>query len=181
MVSPASDRLRGGPPEEGTRRQSSPATGKLSAWPAGWPGWLLVKESLRRSLRRHFVPLASRDLEAPSCVFRHGGIYRPDGGWQPVKTWGRGTASRWSAPGPVPGRDGRSASCSSFAMSSGRLFLDRVARQQCPSPLHRPAQLNTPSPALRRKGDISTLPGRRHFYFALTRRAPGLDSPSQRE
>ena len=25
----------------------------------------------------------------------------------------------------------------SFAMSSGRLFLDRVARQHCPSPLHR--------------------------------------------
>ena len=26
---------------------------------------------------------------------------------------------------------------SSFATSSGRLFLDRVARQHCPSPLHR--------------------------------------------
>jgi hypothetical protein len=39
--------------------------------------------------------------------------------------------------GPANGRDGRSAPCSSSAMSSGRLFLDRVARQQSPSPLHR--------------------------------------------
>ena len=38
---------------------------------------------------------------------------------------------------PAKERDGRSTSCSSYAMSSGRLFLDRVARQHCPSPLHR--------------------------------------------
>ena len=53
-------------------------------------------------------------------------------------------------------------------MSSGRLFLDRVARQQSPSPLHRHAQITMhPSPALP-KGDISTLQRKRHFYFALT-------------
>jgi hypothetical protein len=40
-------------------------------------------------------------------------------------------------PGPVKGGDGWSAPLSSSAMSSGRLFLDRVARQQSPSPLHR--------------------------------------------
>ena len=40
-------------------------------------------------------------------------------------------------PGPAKGRDGRNAPCSSSAMSSGRLFLDRGARQHCPSPLHR--------------------------------------------
>ncbi len=39
--------------------------------------------------------------------------------------------------GPAKERDGRSAPCSSSVMSSGRLFLDRVARQHCPSPLHR--------------------------------------------
>ena len=38
---------------------------------------------------------------------------------------------------PAKGRDGRGAPYPSFAMSSGRLFLDRVARQQSPSPLHR--------------------------------------------
>src|SRR5437899_6836184 len=53
-------------------------------------------------------------------------------------------------------------------MSSGRLFLDRVARQQGPSPLHRHPQINTHSQGVQAKGDISTLPGRRHFYFALT-------------
>src|SRR5438105_15883401 len=53
-------------------------------------------------------------------------------------------------------------------MSSDRLFLDRVARQHCPSPLHRHAQTIThPHPA-RRKPDISTLQGIGHFYFALT-------------
>jgi hypothetical protein len=51
---------------------------------------------------------------------------------------------------------------------SGRLFLDRVARQQSPSPLHRRPQNNTHSAELPGKGDISTLLGRGHFYFALT-------------
>ncbi len=44
---------------------------------------------------------------------------------------------------PVKGRDGRRAPCSSSAMSSGRLFLDRVARQQSPSPLHRQPEHKT--------------------------------------
>jgi hypothetical protein len=48
-------------------------------------------------------------------------------------------------------------------MSSGRLFLDRVARQHCPSPLHRHPQHNTHSSGDQAKGDISTLPGRGHF------------------
>ena len=47
------------------------------------------------------------------------------------------TAAFRSTAGRAKGRDGRSAPCSSSAMSSGRLFLDRVARQHCPSPLHR--------------------------------------------
>ena len=83
---------------------------------------------------------------------------------------GRGrAASRWSAPGPVKGRDGRNyAPCSSSATSSGRVFLDRVARQHCPSPLHRHTQNNMHSSGTRARGDISTLPARGHFYFALT-------------
>jgi hypothetical protein len=69
---------------------------------------------------------------------------------------------------PVRERDGRNASCSSSAMSSGRLFLDRVARQHCPSPLHRHGQINThPCPGSA-KQDISTLRRIGHFYFALT-------------
>ena len=69
---------------------------------------------------------------------------------------------------PVKERDGRSALCSSSATSSDRLFLDRVARQHCPSPLHRHGQTNThPLPASS-KQDISTLRRIGHFYFALT-------------
>ena len=73
-------------------------------------------------------------------------------------------------PAPVQGRDGRSAPLSSSAMSSDRLFLDRVARQQSPSPLHRHAQTTMhPLPA-QSKQDISTLQRIGHFYFALTAR-----------
>ena len=53
-------------------------------------------------------------------------------------------------------------------MSSGRLFLDRVARQHCPSPLHRHPQINMHFWETWGKGDISTLLSRGHFYFALT-------------
>jgi hypothetical protein len=69
---------------------------------------------------------------------------------------------------PVKERDGRSALCSSSAMSSDRLFLDRVARQHCPSPLHRHAQTTTHLLPASSKPDISTLQRIGHFYFALT-------------
>src|SRR5579872_5292374 len=78
------------------------------------------------------------------------------------------TASRRSAPTQVEERGGRTTLFSSFAMSSGRLFLDRVARQHCPSPLHRHAQINMHPRLDRRKPDISTLQRIGHFYFALT-------------
>ena len=73
--------------------------------------------------------------------FRHDGIYRSDRGH--VKTilrLGLPGASRRSAtrPAAVTSRARLDAAPpSSSAMSSGRLFLDRVARQQSPSPLHR--------------------------------------------
>jgi hypothetical protein len=77
-------------------------------------------------------------------------------------------------PMPGKGRDGRNnAPCSSSAMSSGRLFLDRVARQQSPSPLHRQPQIIMLSQESQAKDDISTLPERRHFYFALTAGSTG--------
>ena len=68
-------------------------------------------------------------------------------------------ASRWSAPSPGK-RTRREDHAPSHRpqMSSGRLFLDRVARQHCPSPLHRHAQTNMHS---------SNGPGKSgHFYFA---------------
>jgi hypothetical protein len=105
---------------------------------------------------------------------RHDGIYRSDGAH--AQNLGAGAASRWSAPGPSKGCYGRNyASCSSSAMSSGRLFLDRVARQQSPSLLHRHPELSTHSPEPIGEGDVSILPGWGHFYFALTRRAAVID------
>jgi hypothetical protein len=84
---------------------------------------------------------------------------------------------RLEAIGPVTQakeRVGRTTLLSSSAMSSDRLFLDRVARQHCPSPLHRHPQITTHSSQAQAKGDISTLLGRGHFYFALTRRRKPL-------
>jgi len=75
---------------------------------------------------------------------------------------------------PVKERDGRSAPCSSSAMSSDRLFLDRVARQHCPSPLHRHWQINMHSSPSRVKGDISTLHKKGTFLFCVDIWGPDL-------
>ena len=135
-----------------------------------------LKESLRRSLPRHYFPHLQRILGAQYAFLRHVGIYLVRCGFK-IKTkiknhtlgWGR-AASRWSAPSPGS-RTCREDHAPSHRpqMSSGRLFLDRVARQHCPSPLHRHAQITTPPRPARRKQDISTLQGIGHFYFALTR------------
>jgi hypothetical protein len=87
-----------------------------------------------------------------------------------TKPWGEADpASRRSAPSPGK-RTCREDHALSHRpqMSSGRLFLDRVARQQSPSPLHRHEQRNMHFSEPQAKDDISTLPGGRHFYFALT-------------
>jgi hypothetical protein len=116
-------------------------------------------------------------LRRPVCVFE---AWRNLSGpmWfqSQNQTLGRDrAASRRSAPGPGK-RTRREDHVPSHRpqMSSGRLFLDRVARQQSPSLLHRQPQNNTHSSSDRAKGDISTLPARGHFYFALT-----LDPPAQ--
>jgi hypothetical protein len=107
----------------------------------------------RRGPRRAFSE-AWRNL-SPRCGFKT----KPEPG---------SPASRRSAPTQVEERAGRIALFSSSAMSSGRLFLDRVGRHQSPSPLHRRAQTNMHLIPNRRKQDISTLQGIGHFYFALT-------------
>ena len=72
---------------------------------------------------------------------RHAGIYRSDVSYHLVNL-GRSAAFR-SGPSQAIGRAGRNTPCPSSAMSSGRLFLDRVARLHGPSPLHRHHQLKT--------------------------------------
>jgi hypothetical protein len=65
------------------------------------------------------------------------------------------------------------------ATSSDRLFLDRVACQHCPSPLHRHGQTNTHLLQPQPKPDISTLQSLGHFYFALTGGTPNLSPPRE--
>ena len=125
--------------------ESSPLTGKLSARPAGKPGdFLIAKESLRRFLPRHHIA-TKNNTEGPQYAFLKAwrNLSGPMGfpkqnqtlGWEP-------TASRWSAPGPGK-RTRREDHALSHRpqMSSDRLFLDRVARQHCPSPLPRQTQI----------------------------------------
>ena len=76
----------------------------------------------RRGPRRAFFE-AWRNL-SPRCGFK-------------TKPEPESPASRRSAPAQVEEHAGRIALFSSSAMSSGRLFLDRAARQRSPSPLHR--------------------------------------------
>src|ERR1035441_6331332 len=146
--------------------ESSPYTGKLSARPAGKPGdFLIAKEGLRRSLPRHFLGSTSKHTERSVCVFEAWRNLSVRCGQAKTKSWD-GT-NRLPMVGPVTQakeRVGRTTLFSSSAMSSDRLFLDRVARQHCPSPLHRHTQINMHSTEAQGKGDISTLPGRGHFY-----------------
>src|SRR5260370_1090984 len=91
-------------------------------------------------------------------------------GWEPP-------GSRWSA--PAPGKRTRRedhALSHRPQMSSDRLFLDRVARQHCPSPLHRHTQINMHSADAQAKGDISTLPARGTFLLCLDNKIFRIDT-----
>ena len=101
---------------------------------AGKPGdFLIAKESLRRSLLRHFLPSVSNHTERSVCVFKAWrNLSGPMGFQNQNQTLGRApTASRWSAPSPGK-RTRREDHAPSHRpqMSSGRLFLDRVGRHQ---------------------------------------------------
>jgi hypothetical protein len=114
---------------------------------------------------------------------RHGGIYHTDVVKIKIKIKIKNHTPGGTVPPPVgrpraqvKERVGRTTPFSSFAMSSDRLILDRVARQHCPSPLHRHAQINMhPRPA-GLKQDISTLQRIGHFYFALTASSSAVSS-----
>jgi hypothetical protein len=107
-------------------------------------------------------------LKAPRMRFlRHRGIYRPDRSSLKNQTWAEALPPAGSShPGPRTRREDHALPI--VPMSSGRLFLDRVARQHCPSPLHRHPQINMHFFQASDKGGISTLRRGGHFYFALT-------------
>ena len=125
-----------------------------------------IVSPLGASATPHWQPLVC----TTQAFLRHGGIYRSDVPFGSAKPGG---GHRLPLVGPEPQSQSATGGtttlcCSSSAMSSGRLILDRVARQHCPSPLHRHQQLITAIPNSLTKHDISTLPAIRHFYFALT-------------
>jgi hypothetical protein len=130
---------------------------------------LSLQERLRRSLKCH----SRGNTEAPRYAFlRHSGIYRSDVAKAKPKPRGGHRLPPAGRPrAQVQERAGRITLFSSSAMSSDRLFLDQVGRHQSPSPLRRRTQNNTHPTEAQAKGDISTLLGIRHFYFALTRHA----------
>jgi hypothetical protein len=135
-----------------------------------------LKESLRCSPPATSVPAHPINTEAPQYAFFEGmaesiwsdGVQKQKRNQNQTPGQDR-AASRRSAPSPGK-RTRREDHAPSHRpqMSSGRLFLDRVARQHCPSPLHRHGQNTMHFARPRVKGDVSTLPGRGHFYFALT-------------
>jgi hypothetical protein len=104
---------------------------------------------------------------------RHSGICRSD---EFITVCKPGPAYRFPA-GSGPGHQAhrKETRLLIVATSSGRLFLDRDARQHCPSPLHRHPQFNMHFPQAPATGDISTLPGWGHFYFALTLKRSRVD------
>jgi hypothetical protein len=118
--------------------ESSPITGKLSARPAGKPGDFFIVDGEFATIPSPPLPChrCKEPYRAPGMRFsRHGGIYLVRCGHFKVKVktkprGGRRAASRRSA--PSPGRRTRRedhALAHRPQMSSGRLILDRVARQ----------------------------------------------------
>jgi hypothetical protein len=126
-------------------------------------------KTVETALRNH--PGGHINTEAPRYAFsRHDRIFQSDVGLRSKPS------QAWSGAPPPAGRPRTQArrarpedrALPIVSMSSGRIFLDRVARQQCPSPLHRQAQINMHFSDDRPKPDISTLRRIGHFYFALT-------------
>ena len=153
--------------------------GKVRPIPGNSPHDRLVSRGILSSRRicddpfpaTPFLQLQRTTLRRPVCVFKAWrNLSGPMGFPNQNQTLGWDRApSRWSAPSPG-NRTRREDHAPSHRpqMSSGRLFLDRVARQQSPSPLHRHSHINRHSAEVRVQGDISTLLAGRHFYFALT-------------
>jgi hypothetical protein len=85
---------------------------------------------------KDFGVRTTRRIEGPSTLrfFRHGGIYRSDVVLQLLKAGAGVPPFRWSARAQLlKDGHGRNAPHPSSAKSSGRLFLDRLARQHSPS------------------------------------------------
>jgi hypothetical protein len=88
---------------------------------------------------------------------RHGRIFQSDVGYFWPAREGESTTSRRWIPNPNRRTRREDRALHIVLVSSDRLFLDRVACQHCPSPLHRRDQINTHFQDALSKPDISTL------------------------
>src|SRR6266404_2706600 len=126
-------------------KQKAPATGRLSKRPAAtWAGLSSSQESLRRFFSPHPDRRERRNSDGHQNAFSQA--------WRNLSLRWRvglptkpGLENRLPPTAPDPGSRTRREERALLivAMSSGRLFLDRVARQHCPSPLHRHAQIKS--------------------------------------
>jgi hypothetical protein len=98
-----------------------------------------AEKNAKIACKNTFPPLSENALVMRFT--RHGGIFRPAGSFRLLNP-APGPAFR-SGRGQAIGHAGKIMPSPSVAMSSGRLFLDRDARQQSPSLLHRHAQCKT--------------------------------------
>jgi len=122
------------------RNQAAPMTGRPAAPPAGQPGCLMALANLRRWFRNQ-LPCRGSIAEDPRVrLLRHAESIASMWGFRPSLSRTGGLPPTGSNPSFRKRREERFLPI--VAMSSGRLFLDRGARQHCPSPLHRPAQTN---------------------------------------
>ena len=121
---------------------------------------------LRRCLLRHPRCRESKPEDLSMRFFRDAESIALMWVENPNLEWSSGLPPATPHPSPRTCREDHALPI--VTMSSDRLFLDRVGRHQSPSPLHRHPHSNTHSSASWPKGDISTLPARGHFYFALT-------------
>ena len=129
------------PAREKARSQKAPNTGKRTARPAGKPVSSSVLVRLRRSLL-HPLPCRESKPEALSMRFlRYAESISPMWGKNPSLGRRNDLPSVYSNPSPRTRREDRILRI--VQMSSGRIFLDRVARQHCPSLLHRHGQIIT--------------------------------------
>jgi len=142
-------------------------TGKLTARPAGRPGFCLALASLRRFLLR-LTPFANpgQPENIRRRFLRHAESIRPMWSVNPSLGWSNGLPPIDSNPSPRTPREENVLPI--VRMSSDRLFLDRVGRHQSPSPLHRQAQTTMHFSEAFKKGTFLLCWKGGHSYFAAT-------------
>lgn len=100
-------------------------------------GYSFAQERLRRSLLRHSGAAVAKQHRSTLVAFSQAwGIYRPMAGHDGASP-GRSGGFPPNRSDPRPRTRPQDRIPLIVQMSSSRLFLDRVARQQSPSPLHR--------------------------------------------